>query len=639
MTVNSIGCKSREGILHIYDNRPEKSNGDFTTLLWNDRSNKSSLNQISIVEIVETNSDALRKRYLSWIYDLGEYKIDGKRVIEHLFIQEGFSYWWSTSLGQKFNCSGSSKINDAIKVLAFEDFFIQHNFTGIYLSSDNALLAKTISSFCRRKNIAYTFNRTAPVTKKNQFKFSYKILPCLLRAFITLIRYICKTLPLCFIYESKSSNIVNNVIFIDILVHLKSNPSDNGRFQSNYWTNLVDKLDELGFKTNWLHLFFKHSFTRSLSAAEKLTQKFNFFSGGLESHRLLERPLKIKDIFFVISNFLKIRRTFHTLKKIQDIRPASSEVDLWPFHEDEWRESLCGSVAIDTCLKLSLFSNFFSAIPKQRFGVYICENQPWEFTLIYAWKKYGHGKLIGVPHTTLRYWDLRYFYDPRSYSPRKSKDFLIPDVLAVNGPVAKNTLLSSGYPANRIAETEALRFMHLSKSQAVYRSHLISKPLKILVCGDFLAETNNLILTWLAIAEKALKKEIQYIFKPHPAYPLKKYDHSIRNLTISEAPLVELLNNCDLAFTSNITSAAVDAYCLNIPLIQILDQGRFNTSPLKGMKNVKFVSTPYQFIDAIYSLDFINLKPPSKYFFVDKNLSRWLDLLKIKQSKRNKIYS
>jgi surface carbohydrate biosynthesis protein (TIGR04326 family) len=181
--------------------------------------------------------------------------------------------------------------------------------------------------------------------------------------------------------------------------------------------------------------------------------------------------------------------------------------------------------------------------------------------------------------------------------------------------------------------------MHLSKSQAVYRSHLISKPLKILVCGDFLAETNNLILTWLAIAEKALKKEIQYIFKPHPAYPLKKYDHSIRNLTISEAPLVELLNNCDLAFTSNITSAAVDAYCLNIPLIQILDQGRFNTSPLKGMKNVKFVSTPYQFIDAIYSLDFINLKPPSKYFFVDKNLSRWLDLLKIKQSKRNKIYS
>jgi surface carbohydrate biosynthesis protein (TIGR04326 family) len=638
MTANSIRHKSRDGILHIYDNLPEKSNSDFTTLLWSERSNKSNLNQISIVEIVEANSDELRKRYLSWIYDLGEYKIDGKSVIDHLSIQEGFSYWWSTSLGQKFNCSGSSKINDAIKALAFEDFFLQNKFTAISLVSSDSSLAKTISSFCRQKRIAYTFHKIAPVTKKNQFKFSYKILPCLLRAFITLIRYICKTLPLCLINESKNLKLVSSIIFIDILVHLKSNPLYNERFQSNYWTNLVDKLDESGFKTNWLHLFFKHSFTKSLSAAEKLTKKFSFFSRGLESHRLLERPLKIKDIFFVISNFLKIRRAFHALKKIQDLRPASSEIDLWPFHEDEWRESLCGSVAMDTCIKLSLFSNFFSIIPKQRFGVYICENQPWEFALIYAWKKYKHGRLIGVPHTTLRYWDLRYFYDSRNYSPRKSKDFLIPDFLAVNGPVARNTLLYSGYPAKRIVETEALRFMHLSERQVIFRSHLTRKPLKILVFGDFLAETNNLILTWLTIAEKALKKEIQYIFKPHPAYPLKKYDHSIKNLSISEAPLVELLNNCDLAFASNITSAAVDAYCLNIPLIQILDQGRFNTSPVKDMKNVKFVSTPYQFIDAINSLDFINLKLPSKYFFIDKNLSRWLDLLKIKQSKRNKIY-
>lgn len=639
MTANSTKRKPREGILHICDNRLAISNNDFTTLLWNDRPDKSSLNQVSIVEIVEANSDELRKRYLSWIYDLGEYKIDGKRVIDHLSIQEGFSYWWSTSLGQKFNCSGNSEINDAIKALAFEDFFIQNKFTAIYLTSVNNSLAKTISSFCRKKNIAFIFYKPVPITKKNQFKFSYKILPCLLRAFISLIRYILKTLPLCFVNESKNLNLVGNVIFIDILVHLKSNSFDTGRFQSNYWTNLVDKLNESGFKTNWLHLFFKHSFIKSLSIAKKLAKKFTFFSGEIESHRLLERPLNIEDIFFIISNFVKTRQSFHKLKKIQDIRPVSSDIDLWPFHEHEWRESLCGSVAIDTYLKLSLFSGFFSSIPKQRFGVYICENQPWEFALIYAWKKYGHGKLIGVPHTTLRYWDLRYFYDPRSYSPRISADFLIPDVLAVNGPVAKNTLLSSGYPSNRIVETEALRFMYLSELQGVKRSASTSKPLKILVCGDFLAETNNLILTWLAIANKALKKEIQYIFKPHPAYPLKKYDHSIRNLSISEAPLVELLNNCDLAFTSNITSAAVDAYCLNIPLIQILDQEGFNTSPLKGMKNVKFVSNPYQFIDAINSLDFINIKSPSKYFFIDKNLPRWLDLLEIKQSKRNKIYS
>ena len=633
MTANSAERKPTEGILHICDNRSVISNDDFTNLLWNDRSDKSSHNQVSIVEIVEANADELRKRYLSWVYDLGEYEIDGKRVIDHLSIQEGFSYWWTTSLAQKFNCSGNSQINDAIKALALEDFFMQHNFTGIYLSSDSASLAKSISSFCRRKNVTYTSSRTAPTIKKNQFKFYLKLHLSSFIAFIYLIRYIFKTFPLYFAKEQKNLNFVGDITFVDVLVHLDNNSFSNGRFQSNYWTSLVDKLYVENVKANWLHLFFKHPFIQSLSDAKKITKKFSFFSKGMQSHQLLERPLKIKDFFSVISNFLKVRGSLHKLKKIQNIYPIDSDMDLWPFHELEWRQSLCGSEAMDACLKLSLFSIFFSALPKQRIGVYIYENQPWEFALIYAWKRYGHGKLIGVPHTTLRCWDLRYFYDARTYSPRKSGDLLMPDVLAVNGPVAKEILLSNGYPIHRIVETEALRFMHLSKSQGAFRSLLISEPLKILVCGDFLAETNFLILSWLAIAEKSLNKDTQYTFKPHPAYPLKKCEHSIRHLRFSDAPLAELLNNCDVVFTSNITSAAVDAYCLNIPLIQILDQRTFNTSPLKGMKNVKFVSTPYELIDALSSVNFIASEPSNKYFFIDKDLPRWSDLLEINQSK------
>ena len=50
-----------------------------------------------------------------------------------------------------------------------------------------------------------------------------------------------------------------------------------------------------------------------------------------------------------------------------------------------------------------------ASLPRQRLGLYLCENQGWERIFIRAWRKHGHGKLIGVAHSTIGYWDMRYF--------------------------------------------------------------------------------------------------------------------------------------------------------------------------------------------------------------------------------------
>ena len=36
--------------------------------------------------------------------------------------------------------------------------------------------------------------------------------------------------------------------------------------------------------------------------------------------------------------------------------------------------------------------------------------------MIHAWRASGHGSITAFPHSTVRYWDLRHFFDVRTYT-------------------------------------------------------------------------------------------------------------------------------------------------------------------------------------------------------------------------------
>ena len=617
----------RHDVLYIWDSKSPAPKNNWTTLLWNQNASKEDPNQLSVADLVENNSEELRARYLAWIYDLGESKINGKRIIDHLSLRPGFSYWWTTSLTQKFNCSGTSQINNSIKALALESLFLEGNIKNVVLNSDNIILADVIKSFCQKKNINFKFHKIKSSQKITYSNLLLKLLPGSITALIYLFRYVFRTLPFYFYSRSNMHKNIGDVIFFDILVHLDMQASNDGRFHSNYWTSLVNKLYESGIKTNWVHLFFKHPAVSNLSVARQLTDRFSLSSKGKEFHTLLEHPLTIKMLAIVLSDFFKIRGSINKLTGISEIRPASSDMDLWPFHENDWRRSLCGSETIDTCIKLSCFNSILSRVPKQRLGIYIAENQPWEMALIHAWKFHGHGLLIGAPHTTIRYWDLRYFYDARSYSTNKINDIPLPDFLAVNGPIARKTMIANNYPIKKLVKVEALRFLHLNTPYRNAEPHTLKAPLRVLVCGDFLEKTNLTILSWLDCAAHSLPRDTKYFFKPHPAYPLNLSRHSKIKFLITNSSLSSLVGKCDLALTSITTSAAVDLYCLGIPTIQVLEGGCFNTSPLRGM-NISIVKNPQELIEA-FILKLRN-KKPKQYFYLDSKMSKWEKILKWK---------
>ena len=68
-----------------------------------------------------------------------------------------------------------------------------------------------------------------------------------------------------------------------------------------------------------------------------------------------------------------------------------------------------GSVLVENLLFIESIEIYFKNLPQQKLGLFLHENNGWERAILYAWKKYQKAPIIGVAHTLIRYWDLRYF--------------------------------------------------------------------------------------------------------------------------------------------------------------------------------------------------------------------------------------
>ena len=89
--------------------------------LWQSYETNNVKNQISIPRLIEEKPEKIKSQYLSLIYDLGEAKLNGKRIIEHLAIRPDFSYWWMSLLSEKCNYAKSLQIDNIIKIMALNE--------------------------------------------------------------------------------------------------------------------------------------------------------------------------------------------------------------------------------------------------------------------------------------------------------------------------------------------------------------------------------------------------------------------------------------------------------------------------------------------------------------------------------------
>lgn len=584
---------------------------------------------ISMPSVVEGMADDLRSCYLEWLHDLGKASVDGQTVSEHLLIRPGLSYWWMAAPAQKYSISAISLIPDAIKLLALERYMSGVKARAVVLHSSNLRLAECLDTYCRLSGLSFEWRHPAPVKPSDRYRQKgYARLPRLMRAVLSFGWYCVSRLPTLYRNRAKPRP-KGRISFFDVLVHLDKRGIASGRFISNYWGPLVAKLSSDGLTTNWFHFFHPHPAVSSYTDADNLVRQFDESAGERQFHALVDTLPSAIAALRAWRDFLQLRRMTGLVAKASGkVRPKASTLDLWPLHEDEWVESVAGPNALMECLRLGMFEAVLARLPKQQVGVYICENQPWEMSLIHAWRTGGHGQLVAAPHTTVRFWDLRYFHDPRVYVSGDASGIPLPDCYAVNGPVARMALLIGGCPEERVVEVEALRFMHLTQLQN--RATEVGRLRRILVCGDFLSATNDRILEWLDYASQNLSKGAIVIFKPHPAFPYNP-DSAIAErvgLRLDERPLMELLPDSDIVITSAITSAAVDAYCAGKRVIQIADGGGLNANALRGLEGVSLATTPDALSAALQAVPTSTSGAVVPYFRLDSQLPEWLRLLR-----------
>ncbi|MCH7608657.1 MAG: hypothetical protein IIC94_08870, partial [Chloroflexi bacterium] len=85
--------------LAVWDTSGEPTIDAGTVYRWSGRDDDGPTH--SVLSYVEQHGERLRRKYLAWVHDVGEAKIAGKRLIDHLALGDGLSYWWLTSIVEK----------------------------------------------------------------------------------------------------------------------------------------------------------------------------------------------------------------------------------------------------------------------------------------------------------------------------------------------------------------------------------------------------------------------------------------------------------------------------------------------------------------------------------------------------------
>ncbi len=213
--------------------------------------------------------------------------------------------------------------------------------------------------------------------------------------------------------------------------------------------------------------------------------------------------------------------------------------------------------------------------------------------------------------------------------------FSIPqaDFTALNGKAAIKAYLSVNYPKESIVECEALRYgylnnRHLRRDRQVARQGS-EDTINVLILGELVPSGTARTLHLLEQAASYISSHTTYVVKPHPVVPFDASDYPLLDLKIDTRPLEDILYDFDIAYSSNMTSAAVDAYLSGLPVVIMLNDDELNFSPLRGQKDVRFVTSPKELAEALeFSKHGVNARPNSNdFFFLDPVLSRWQNLL------------
>ena len=619
--------------LVIWDIDTEQSNVyNGCMLLW--RAYPDDRETFSIPEMIERNTESLRKKYVSWVYSIGQREIEKRKIVDILSIRPGFSYWWMTEFAEMQHYGKTPQIYDVIRLLALEEWVHGRNIQNIHFITDRDTIIKPVlEKWCKAKNIHLDFEKRGVQDTSKHVKagsFVGKYIPDFIMAGYYLLHYSIKRIGL---PRPINKNYGSDVSVFDYLLNTSSVFDRGEKFRSLYWPKFGSIFSVLNIKVNWMHSYVEVKGKDHLSIRQMVGKiiQFNANTDNKDQfHSVLNSQLTFGIFCKIIKDYMKINLRSLSIRRQKKLFVFhQSEFDFRPLFINSLRKSITGVYAISNLIYLNQLEEELKKIPKQKLGFFLQENMGWENALLYLWKANGHGKLIGVPHVTIRPWDLRYYVDKHSFigtnHPRPR-----PDIVALNSASAIDTYIFNQYNISEIRPVEALRYLYLTNlsaktghSNTSFGNNLIT----VLILGDYLFENTDRQLKWVASVSQQMKNGIKFIFKQHPACPVEPSNYGIENIEIATKSFMELFEICDIAFATNVTSAIVDAYSAGLLVISMLYGDTFNMSPLTENEGVIFVKKPADLMIVLQNAKKMDRKIVPPFFFLDESLLRWRKLV------------
>ena len=613
----------------IESNSVESIDNKSCVCIWNGHEKNDKY--ISISSRLEDNSDKIKKKYIKFIHDLGEEKIDNKNLKSHLKIKENYNLWWMSLLTEKSHYK-SARIKDCLKFLVLEEIILEKKPSKIIVLLSDKIIIRSIKELSKKLNIEIEIKKIDIVKKdqvnsKNIFSNIYFKSPNIIKSIIYLIRYSFNNWTFKKALRPKwETN--KNILFFSYLFHLDKDSFKDNKFNSSQWGPLTNLLNELSIKSNWMHHYIPNPVIPNRKSAISFINNLNKEFNNTQSHQIISSYINIKTILKVVANYTMIILKIPSLYKFKKLFIVkNSSINFWFLLKDDFINSILGPKLIENLFWIEHFDNALSKIPYQEKGIYLQENQSWEKALISAWKKYNHGKIYGLNNGFVRYWDLRFFDDLNTVKDNSDFKIPLPDRIILTDQISWDYYLNSGYEVNKLIKAETLRYFSvLSKNLEKKHELKADQKIKGLILGDIIFDSTNEMIKNL---ENINSTNFHWTIKSHPACLINIKNYKKITLENSYENLEDIIHKYDLVIAPAATLSALDSYLSNIKTIIFLAKDELNISPLRGFKDIKITYDNTSLKEAL-SLNNLNNYNFNKqdFFWYDKNLSFWKEILK-----------
>ena len=543
---------------------------------------------VSLPAEIQHHQVEFRDRYMSWLADVAASSAGGKTLADRLVIRPGLSYWWLTAPSE-FTYARTSLANAIVRVMAFVDWAEHEGVTSVTSALTGAEPNGTIAEWCRRSRRAFDLLTTErqPQTTRSSGRPLFAACRRWARSWRD-----ARAAPRAITPASDGSRL----LVVDYLAHMRGEADEQ---RPGYWTVLPELLRGRDVALSWLHVYVPAPSTPTTGDAVQLAQQLEIVDN--EPHTVVQASAPLRVRFGAIRDYLRVRRMRRFLCR-PERRPLLMGLDVWRLLVDRTTNSFLGSEAMDNCLWLRYFDHHLSRIPRQDVGIYLQENQPWEFALLEAWRSNGHGTIVGVQHTTVRYWDLRYVKQatPGGLGPSAMPR---PDVSLLNGPAASRALQKAEPLGGRVTEVEALRFLAPGDPHEVtpIAREATGSP-RLLVVAEYdpdyardMARLVDEVLEWAG--QKG--EQIDVVWRPHPAAPDTGVGLPQVVRVDADTPLGTLMSECDIALLGDFSSALVDARILGVSSAVLPPARTLSTAPLGDQERGDVTTDPGALLDRL----------------------------------------